>query len=210
MRAKNRALSALTSLTFAILLASLASLAACGGKSPEAKAPDPAGATAPTGSPTAEPTSSTPSTTTATLSGNDPGTKLPAAGTAAPKTDDAPKKGAEPGRGRDDIQAIVAARRDEARACYDEGLKKNPSLEGDLDIKWTIDPDGNVKDAGDDASRSTIHDKDVTACIAAIIQRVKFARSAKGFETRTHYPFNFHPKTGQVGKGGAQGGPPKN
>ena len=187
-----------------LLLALLA--AGCGGKTPEAKAPDPAGTTAaPAGTPTAEPTSSTPSTTTATLSGNDPGTKLPTAGSATPpKTDDPPKKDSEPGRGREDIQAIVVARRDEARACYDEGLKKNPSIEGDLDIKWVIDPDGNVKEAGDDASRSTIHDKDVTACIVAIISKVKFAKSAKGFETRTHYPFNFHPKAGQVGKGGAQ------
>jgi hypothetical protein len=204
MRATIRALPTLSSLALAVLLA------ACGGKSPEAKAPDPSGAaaTAPTGAPTAEPVSSTPTTTTATLSGNDPGTKLPVAGSAAaPKSDDPPKKGAEPGRGREDIQAIVAARRDEARACYDEGLKKNPSIEGDLDIKWVIDPDGNVKDAGDDASRSTIHDKDVTACIVAIISKVKFAKSAKGFETRTHYPFNFHPKTGQVGKSGAQPAP---
>jgi hypothetical protein len=187
-----------SSLTFLVLLA------ACGGKAPEAKAPDPTGTTgSPTAAPTAEPASSPPSTTTATLGGNDPGTKLPtAATTAAPKTDD--PKASDPGRAREDIQAIIVARRDEARACYDEGLKKNPSLEGDLDIKWVIDPDGNVKDAGDDASRSTIHDKDVTACIVAIIQKVKFAKSGKGKETRTHYPYNFHPKTGQVGKGGAQ------
>jgi hypothetical protein len=190
-------------------------ICACGGKAPDAKVPEP-GTSAPSGtsaSPTAEPSSSPPTTTTATLAGNDPGTKLPPAGSAtgAPKGDDPPKKGAEPGRGREDIQAIIVARRDEARACYDEGLKKNPGIEGDLDIKWTIDPEGNVTDAGADASRSTIRDDAVAACIVAIIKKVKFAKSAKGFETKTHYPFNFHPKAGQVGKGGQpSGGAPKN
>jgi hypothetical protein len=209
MRVSNYWRSPLSGVGVALLLA------ACGGKAPEAKAPQ-APATseaAPGTAPTAEPTSTAPTTTTATLSGSDPGTKLPAAGapgTPAPKADDPPKKGAEPGRGREDIQAIVVARRDEARACYDEGLKKNPSIEGDLDITWKIDPEGNVVDAGVDQSKSTIHDEAVSGCIIAILKKVKFAKSAKGFETKAHYPFNFHPKAGQVGKGGAQGTPPKN
>jgi len=214
MRVSNYWRSPLSGVGVALLLAALA---ACGGKAPEAKAPQPPamGETAPGTAATAEPTSTAPTTTTATLSGSDPGTKLPAAGTApaataAPKTDDAPKKGAEPGRGREDIQAIVVARRDEARACYDEALKKNPSIEGDLDITWKIDPDGNVVDTGVDQSKSTIRDEAVSSCIITIIKKVKFAKSAKGFETKAHYPFNFHPKAGQVGKGGAQGTPPKN
>ncbi len=188
-----------------------AALAACGGKAPEAKTPAAAGgdATPVATVATAEPSATGPTTTTATLTGNEPGTKLPAAaGTgAAPNADVPPKKGNEPGRSREDIQAIIVARRDEARACYDEGLKKNPSIEGDLDIKWTIDPEGNVTEAGADASKSTIRDEGVAACIVAIIKRVKFAKSSKGMETRTHYPYNFHPKPGQVGKGGAQPAP---
>jgi tetratricopeptide (TPR) repeat protein len=95
-------------------------------------------------------------------------------------------------------------RRDEARTCYDEALKKNPSIEGDLDITWKIDPEGNVTDTGVDSSKSTIRDDNVSNCIIAIIKRVKFSKSAKGFETKAHYPFNFHPKAGQVGTGGAK------
>ncbi len=212
MRARNSGLSAPLSSFFSLVSAAtlVVAVGACGGKSPDAKTPESLGAGAsPTSTaPATEPASSPPTTTTATLTGNEPGTKLPATGTPPPKADE-PKKGAEPGRGREDIQAIIAARRDEARACYDEGLKKNPSIEGDLDIKWTIDPEGNVTEAGEDSTKSTIHDAGVSSCIAAIIKKVKFAKSAKGFETRTHYPFNFHPKTGQVGKGGAQP-PPKN
>jgi hypothetical protein len=101
----------------------------------------------------------------------------------------------EPGRTVKDIQTIVASRRDEARACYDKGLAKNPGIEGDLDIKWVIDPQGNVTDAGVDTSKSSILEPSVGACVIEVIKKIKFAASSKGYETRAHYPFNFHPKT---------------
>jgi hypothetical protein len=101
----------------------------------------------------------------------------------------------EPGRTVKDIQTIVASRRDEARACYDKGLAKNPGLDGDLDIKWVIDPQGNVTDASVDTTKSSILDPSVGACVIDVIKKIKFAASTKGYETRAHYPFNFHPKT---------------
>jgi hypothetical protein len=101
----------------------------------------------------------------------------------------------EPGRTVKDIQTIVASRRDEARACYDKGLAKNPGIEGDLDIKWVIDPQGNVTSAMVDTSKSSILEPSVGACVVEVIKKIKFAASAKGYETRAHYPFNFHPKT---------------
>ena len=67
------------------------------------------------------------------------------------KGDGGPKAGPghsqEPGRRREDIQTIVMARRDEARACYDKGLKDHPGIEGDLTVKFVIDPQGVVSDA---------------------------------------------------------------
>lgn len=104
----------------------------------------------------------------------------------------------EPGRSAKDIQTIVAARRDEARACYDKGLAAHPGIEGDLDIKWVIDPAGNVTDASVDTTKSQILEPSVGQCIIDVIKKVKFNASAKGYETRAHYPFNFHPKTFNV------------
>jgi periplasmic protein TonB len=101
----------------------------------------------------------------------------------------------EPGRSAKDIQTIVAVRRDEARACYDKGLAAHPGIEGDLDIKWVIDPQGNVTDASVDTTKSQILEPSVGACIIDVIKKIKFNASAKGYETRAHYPFNFHPKT---------------
>jgi hypothetical protein len=100
----------------------------------------------------------------------------------------------EPGRRREDIATIVQAHRDEARACYDKGLKDHPGIEGDLDVKWTIDPQGVVTDVAVDPSKSQIHEESVGSCVVEVIKKLKFNASAKGFETRAHYPFNFHPR----------------
>lgn len=101
----------------------------------------------------------------------------------------------EQGRSPKDIQTVIAARRDDARACYDKALSAHPGIEGDLDVKWVIDPQGNVTDASVDTAKSTILEPSVGACIVDIIKKIKFAPSGKGYETRAHYPFNFHPKT---------------
>ena len=93
------------------------------------------------------------------------------------------------------------ARRDEARACYDKGLKDHPGIEGDLTVKFVIDPQGAVSDASVDSSKSTINEPSVGTCIVDIIKKIKFAPSKGGFETRANYPFNFHPKTfGKAGR----------
>ncbi len=100
----------------------------------------------------------------------------------------------EPGRTAADIKTIIAVRRDEARACYDKALATHPGIEGDIDIKWVIDPQGNVNDAAIDTTKSQILEPSVANCIIDVIKRIKFAASAKGYETRAHYPFNFHPR----------------
>lgn len=126
-------------------------------------------------------------------------------GDAGPKTPAGGGSAGEPGRTAKDIQTIVAARRDDARACYDKALASHPGIEGDLDIKWKIDPQGNVFDAEVDTTKSSILEPSVGKCIIDIITKIKFASSPKGFESRAHYPFNFHPKPGQ-GKPGAKDG----
>jgi hypothetical protein len=190
--------TAARSLLAPLLFASLA----CGGGGAESD-----GAKVPGASPSAAagepPAAEAPTTTVALPDGGDlQGAKLTetktvasTAGSAAP----APTKGPhahEPGRGPDDIRAIVIARRDEARACYDAGLKDHPGIEGDLVIAWTIDPKGNVTQAGVDSSRSQIVEPTVVACVTDIIKKVQFAPSPGGFETKAFYPFNFHPHHG--------------
>ncbi|HEY8074317.1 MAG TPA: AgmX/PglI C-terminal domain-containing protein [Labilithrix sp.] len=108
----------------------------------------------------------------------------------------------EPGRRRDDIKTIILTHRDEARACYDKALKDHPGIEGDIEIKWTIDPDGNVTSPEVDDGRSQIHEPSVGKCIIDVIKNIKFAKSEKGYESHARYPFNFHPKASQLKKDG--------
>jgi hypothetical protein len=98
----------------------------------------------------------------------------------------------DPGRSPTDIRAIVVARRDEARACYDKALTDHPGIDGDLVITWTIDPKGMVSATSLDSSRSQIVEPTVVACISDIIKKIQFAPSPGGFETKAFYPFNFH------------------
>jgi outer membrane biosynthesis protein TonB len=100
----------------------------------------------------------------------------------------------DPGRGPEDIRAIVVAHRDEARACYERALADHPGIEGDLRITWTIDPKGNVTQTSLDSSRSQITETTVVACVSDIVKKIQFAPSPGGFETKAFYPFNFHPR----------------
>jgi hypothetical protein len=146
-----------------------------------------------------------PATTTTMTLGNGgdlQGAKLTESHTVASTTGSAtparPKgpHGHDPGRSPADIRAIIIAHRDEARACYDKALAVHPGIEGDLVIQWTIDPKGSVTQVSEDASRSQITEPSVVACIAAVIQKIQFAPSPGGYETKAFYPFNFHPHHG--------------
>ncbi|MDB4941821.1 MAG: hypothetical protein JWP97_1355 [Labilithrix sp.] len=124
------------------------------------------------------------------------------------KGDAGPKAGpghqSEPGRGQKDIQTIILAHRDEARACYDNGLKSHPGVEGDLTVKWIIDPAGKVTDATVDTTKSSIVEPGIGDCVVDVIKKITFAPSKGGFETRANYPFNFHPKTFSKADAGAK------
>jgi outer membrane biosynthesis protein TonB len=154
-----------------------------------------------TGDPS-EPGSATGGTTTTTAipeGGELQGAKLGSSSRQEIETkgESGPKGGGpstEPGRTRQDIQAIIGAHRDDARACYDKGLEKHPGIEGDLTVKWTINPDGTVSDVAVDPSKSQILEPSVGDCVVGVIKKLTFAPSQKGFETRANYPFNFHPR----------------
>ncbi len=103
----------------------------------------------------------------------------------------------DPGRGPDDIRAIILAHRDEARACYDNALTDHPGMEGDFVMSWTVDPKGNVSQIGLDVSRSQITEPTVVACVSEIVRKIQFPASPGGFETKASYPFNFHPRHGR-------------
>jgi outer membrane biosynthesis protein TonB len=188
-----------SALSFVSLVGLFAVGAACGGSTPPTQTPSPPVASespAPATPPPSRGDAGPGTTTVVGISASAaPGTKLtPATAADAGGAAVPPPHAPEAGRGTTDIRAAVVAHRDEARACYDRALSDHPGIEGNLDIRWTIDPSGRVVDAQVDSSRSDILEPAVANCLLWIIKGLHFPASEKGFETKTHYPFNFHPR----------------
>jgi TonB family protein len=94
----------------------------------------------------------------------------------------------------DDIRAIVAGNRDLFRACYDRSLKTHPGIKGKFVLKFVVNPDGSVKSAEGDATKSEIHTPDLESCAVGVLKGLKFPPSKKGMESTVNYPFDFNPK----------------
>lgn len=99
----------------------------------------------------------------------------------------------EPGRCLADVSERVNDRRDLARACYDEGQKRIPELQGRLIINYEIDPDGVVVDASQSAQDEQIMDEQVVACVEDVIRNIKFPKSQRGKRTRAFHRYEFNP-----------------
>ena len=184
-----------------VVVVALVLLGCGGGAAPAAGASSPDNATAGLTDAGAAKTddSSAPTTTLALGDAGDlQGSKLVETHTTttAPDSSAAPAKpphGHDVGRSPQDIRAIIQAHRDEARACYDAGIKDHPGTEGDLVIEWTIDPKGNVTQTSLNSAKSQIVEPTIVSCVSDVIKKIQFNASAGGYETRAFYPFNFHP-----------------
>jgi hypothetical protein len=170
-------------------------IAACGGAT-AAPGPNVAGGTAT--SPSPADTGLSPTVALSAQTTQDAVAPAAVGATATPPTAGTATKlapvGTDSGRSLDDIKAVVVAARPRARACYDTAEAAHPGIEGDIVISFLIDPKGDVKSADVDPTRTTIADAAVGPCIVSVIKSLKFPASAKGFETRSSYPFNFRPK----------------
>lgn len=165
---------------------------ACGGGTPSVNAGGLG--TAGTGTAAApDPSAPTTSTKVPELDGGAGQKLVPSAPSAEPTANAGP----EPGRGPKDIQTAVLAKRAEARACFDQVAKSKPGLEGNIVVKWLIDPKGIVKEVMIDPDKTTVPDQTIGACIIGVVSKLTFPPSAKHFETKASYPFNF--KAGATG-----------
>lgn len=96
-------------------------------------------------------------------------------------------------RTMDVIAGVIKAHRQEARACYEKALKKNPGLKGDLVIHFVLSPEGKVKSSEVNMERSTITNEMTAKCVMDVIRSLPFPESSKGMESKVNYPFNFNP-----------------
>lgn len=167
--------------------------AACGGGTPEATSPDtPSEPEAPaaTGAPAAEADSKL------AESGGWEGEAAATEG-GTPAGEQVPPKAADSGvaetRTMEVIQKVVKDQRQPVRDCYEKARKELPSLQGDLVIHFTLDPEGKVKAIEVNQQRTTLKSPVVSDCAIKVIKGLSFPPSSRGMETEVNYPYNFKP-----------------
>jgi len=88
------------------------------------------------------------------------------------------------------IQRIVRQNAGRYRACYEQGLRDNPSLNGHVRVKFVIDRGGAVSAAQD--SGSDMPDEKVRSCVVKSFFALAFPSPAGG-TVRVVYPILFSP-----------------
>ncbi|WP_394836776.1 AgmX/PglI C-terminal domain-containing protein [Pendulispora rubella] len=88
------------------------------------------------------------------------------------------------------IQRIVRQNAGRYRACYELGLRNNPSLNGHVRVKFVIDRGGAVSMAQD--SGSDLPDENVRSCVVKSFYSLAFP-TPEGGTVRVVYPIMFNP-----------------
>ncbi|MDC0671567.1 VIT domain-containing protein [Nannocystis radixulma] len=91
---------------------------------------------------------------------------------------------------RDLIRRVVRAHVAEVRACYEQGLQRDPNLRGRVSLDIRIDGHGAVDSAS--VAEDTLTDPNVGTCIAAAVRRWRFPGNPGGLVT-VRYPFVLEP-----------------
>jgi TonB family protein len=91
------------------------------------------------------------------------------------------------------IRDAFQRNRPQARACFDEALKKHAGLRGNLTVTFVIDPKGTVKEASINTDRSDLAIPELNTCIIDVVRKIAFPPSSRGFESKGNYPYNFTP-----------------
>ncbi|MFY0531012.1 AgmX/PglI C-terminal domain-containing protein [Nannocystis pusilla] len=88
------------------------------------------------------------------------------------------------------IRRVVRAHVGEVRACYEQGLKRDPNLKGRVTLDLRIETSGEVSSAS--VVEDTLTESSVAACISAAARRWKFPADAPNVAT-VRYPFVLEP-----------------
>jgi TonB family protein len=89
------------------------------------------------------------------------------------------------------IQRIVRQNFGRLRMCYEQGLGRNPNLEGRVEVRFLIGSDGRVTSAS--AGASSLADSAVTSCAVSMFYSMSFPSPESG-SVRVTYPISFVPQ----------------
>lgn len=93
---------------------------------------------------------------------------------------------------RDQIWALIKAKRESVLNCYKMAKKSDPKLGTKLAVRFTLKPDGSLKTPPAVVPEmSDITHPDVVKCATEVIQSIQYPEHPKGMETTFTYPYGF-------------------
>lgn len=126
---------------------------------------------------------------------------LPAAAEDTPEGRSAPidvtARGSLP---KEAIDGEIRMHLGEIQACYQRELNRQPSLEGEVVVKFEISPDGTV--AWVEVERTDMDHTSVPACVCEEMGRIEYPAPLGGGVVRVTYPFRFRSVAGHSAPGG--------
>jgi hypothetical protein len=93
--------------------------------------------------------------------------------------------------GPDAIQRVVRANFGRFRGCYENGLARNPTLQGRVTTRFLIARDGSVAYTADGGS--DLPDANIVACVVRAFSGLSFPEPAGG-TVSVDYPIAFSPE----------------
>lgn len=97
----------------------------------------------------------------------------------------------EGGLDRGVVQATIAKYLSQVRACYEQGLRKQPGLSGQVSVQFEIAPSGRLNYSK--VEKSSLGDVRVERCIADIMMSWLFPKPLGGVHVKVSYPFLLRP-----------------
>ena len=92
----------------------------------------------------------------------------------------------------DEIKSTIRGAKSAEKRCYDTLLAKDPSASGQIVVSFSIDVEGNVRDARADDAKSTLKDGEMQNCVADAISHLTFAKT--GERINVSFPLMFKAK----------------
>jgi len=86
------------------------------------------------------------------------------------------------------IKRIIRANFPRLRACYQQALKKSPSIKGTVTTTFTIDSTGAVESAS--LGKGTVEDEPMKQCVLGVFNTLSFPEPEKG-KVKVIYPIDF-------------------
>jgi hypothetical protein len=97
----------------------------------------------------------------------------------------------ESGLDRSQIQATIMRYLSQVRACYEEGLKRNQALIGQITMNFEVNGGGMLNYAN--VQRSSLGDRGVEDCVSTKMLTWKFPQPRGGVNVKVSYPFMLRP-----------------